>query len=123
MKRKKLLAHPVLRKYLPLVHEDLTSVYSRDLQKWLVVAPLIGLTTGLVIAGIAALLLGELWPRVLTYYLADHWAIIPGLVVSFAVTGLIMQYLTPNPDEHSTEEIIRSYHEHEGDIDMRPFFP
>ena len=123
MKRKKLLAHPVLRKYLPLVHEDLTSVYSRDLQKWLVVAPLIGLTTGLVIAGIAALLLGELWPRVLTYYLAHHWAIIPGLVVSFAVTGLIMQYLTPNPDEHSTEEIIRSYHEHEGDIDTRPFLP
>src|SRR6185312_6006236 len=42
---------------------------------------------------------------------------------SFAVTGLIMQYLTPNPDEHSTEEIIRSYHEHEGDIDTRPFLP
>jgi CIC family chloride channel protein len=34
-----------------------------------------------------------------------------------------MQFFTPNPDEHSTEEIIRSYHEHEGDIDMRPFFP
>lgn len=123
MKRKKLLAHPVLRKYLPLVHEDLTSVYSRDLQKWLVVAPIIGLSTGLAITGIAALLLGELWPRVLTYYLGHHWAIIPGLVVSFAVTGLIMQFLTPNPDEHSTEEIIRSYHEHEGDIDMRPFAP
>lgn len=123
MKRKKLLEHPVLRKYLPLVHEDLTSVYSRDLQKWLVVAPIIGLTTGLAITVIAWFLLGELWPRVLTYYLAHHWAIVPGLVVSFAVTGLIMQYLTPNPDEHSTEEIIRSYHEHEGDIDMRPFFP
>jgi chloride channel protein, CIC family len=121
MKRKKLLAHPVLRKYLPLVHEDLTSVYSRDLQKWLVVAPIIGLTTGLAITAIAALLLGELWPRVLTYYLAHHWAIVPGLVVSFAVTGLIMQYFTPNPDEHSTEEVIRSYHEHEGDIDIHPF--
>src|SRR5215469_2877289 len=123
MKRRKLLEHPVLRKYLPLVHEDLTSVYSRDLQKWLVVAPIIGLTTGLAITGIAALLLGWLWPAVLNYYLAHHWAIIPGLVISFAVTGLIMQFLTPNPDEHSTEEIIRSYHEHEGDIDMRPFFP
>ncbi len=123
MKRKRLLAHPVLRKYLPLVHEDLTSVYSRDLQKWLVVAPIIGFTTGLAITGIAALLLGWLWPAVLNYYLAHHWAIIPGLVISFAVTGLIMQFLTPNPDEHSTEEIIRSYHEHEGDIDMRPFFP
>ena len=39
------------------------------------------------------------------------------------MTGLIMQFLTPDPDEHSTEEIIRSYHNHQGDIDMRPFFP
>ena len=121
MKRKRLLAHPVLRKYLPLVHEDLTSVYSRDLQKWLVVAPLIGLSTGLAITGIAYLLLGKLWPPVLNYYLGHHWAIVPGLVISFAVTGLIMQYFTPNPDEHSTEEVIRSYHEHEGDIDVHPF--
>ncbi len=123
MKRKKLLAHPLLRKYLPLVHEDLTSVYSRDLQKWLVVAPIIGLTTGLAITGIAALLLGKLWPAVLNYYLGHHWAIVPGLVLAFAVTGLIMQFLTPNPNEHSTEEVIRSYHEHEGDIDVRPFAP
>jgi CIC family chloride channel protein len=33
-----------------------------------------------------------------------------------------MQYGTPDPDEHSTEEIIRSYHEHQGDIDVRPFW-
>src|SRR6201996_7365489 len=123
MKRKKLLGHPVLRKYLPLVHEDLTSVYSRDLQKWLIVAPAIGLTTGLAITGIAALLLGKLWPWVLNYYLGHHWAIVPGLVLAFAATGVIMQFLTPNPNEHSTEEVIRSYHEHEGDIDVRPFAP
>ena len=121
MKRKRLLEHPLLRKYLPLVHEDLTSVYSRDLQKWLIVAPIIGLTTGLIITGIAALLLGKLWPAVLNYYLGHHWAIVPGLVLAFAVTGLIMQFFTPNPNEHSTEEVIRSYHEHEGDIDVRPF--
>jgi CIC family chloride channel protein len=33
-----------------------------------------------------------------------------------------MQFLTPDPDKHSTEEIISSYHEHNGDINMRPFF-
>jgi CIC family chloride channel protein len=33
-----------------------------------------------------------------------------------------MQFLTPDPDDHSTEEVIRSYHEHQGNIDMRPFF-
>ncbi len=119
--RSRFLQHPFLRRYLPLVHEDLTAVYSRDLQKWMVIAPVIGITTGLAITGIAALLLGKLWPAVLNYYLGHHWAIVPSLAVAFAVTGLIMQYFTPNPDEHSTEEVIRSYHEHEGDIDMRPF--
>lgn len=118
-----LLKHPLLRKYFPLVHEDLTATYSRDLHKWLIIAPIIGVTTGLAITGIAVIILGKMWPVVLGYYLHRHWAIVPGLVAGFAVTGLIMQFLTPDPDEHSTEEIIRSYHEHQGDVDMRPFLP
>ena len=113
----------MLRKYLPLVHEDLAAVYSRDLQKWLIVAPIIGVVTGLTITAISIVILGKLWPVVLAYYLHHHWAIVPGLVLAFAVTGAIMQFFTPDPDEHSTEEIIRSYHEHQGDIEMRPFFP
>jgi CIC family chloride channel protein len=118
-----LVQHPLLRRYLPLVHEDLAAVYSRDLQKWLIVAPIIGVITGLVITAITVIILGKLWPVVLAYYLRHHWAIIPGMVLAFAITGLIMQFLTPDPDEHSTEEVIRSYHEHRGDIDMRSFLP
>lgn len=118
-----ILKYPLLRKYMPLVHEDLTATYSRDLHKWLIIAPVIGVTTGLAITAIAIIMLGKLWPVVLAYYLGHHWAIVPGLVAAFAVTGLIMQFLTPDPDEHSTEEVIRSYHEHQGDINMRPFLP
>jgi CIC family chloride channel protein len=114
--------HPLLRRYLPLVHEDLVKVYARDLRKWLIVAPIIGAATGLAITGIAIVILHRMWPVVLAYYLRHHWAIVPGLVLGFVVTGLIMQYFTPDPDEHSTEEVIRSYHEHAGDIDVRPFF-
>ena len=117
------LRHPLLRKYFPLVHEDLTATYSRDLHKWLIIAPIIGILTGLTITGITVILLNKMWPAVLGYYLAHHWAIVPGLVVGFAITGLIMQYLTPDPDKHSTEEIISSYHEHQGDINLRPFLP
>jgi chloride channel protein, CIC family len=117
------LRHPLLRKYFPLVHEDLTATYSRDLHKWLIIAPIIGIITGLTITGITVILLGKMWPAVLGYYLRHHWAIVPGLVVGFAITGLIMQYLTPDPDKHSTEEIISSYHEHQGDINIRPFLP
>lgn len=115
------LHHPLLRKYAPLVHEDLAAVYARDLQKWLVIAPIIGVATGLAITAIAVLILHIVWPPVLRYYLAHHWAIVPGLVVACLLAGLIMQFFTPDPDEHSTEEIIRSYHEHQGHIDMRPF--
>jgi CIC family chloride channel protein len=119
----KFLRHRLIGKYASLVREDLTAVYARDLRKWLVIAPAIGLTTGLVITGVVVIILGKLWPPVLRYYLNHHWAIVPGLVLGFAATGLIMQFLTPDPDEHSTEEIIRSYHEHEGRVDMRSFAP
>lgn len=117
------LQHPVLGKYFPRVHQDLLATYSRDLHKWLLIAPIIGITTGLFITAIARLILGQLWPMVLTYYLRHHWAIVPGLTFGFIVTGLIMQFFTPDPDEHSTEEIIRSYHEHQGKIAMRSFVP
>jgi len=119
----KILDHPLLKKYSALVQEDLSETYSRDLHKWLFVAPLIGVTTGLVITLIAEVILQWMWPTVLAYFLAHRFAIIPGIALGFLIAGLIMQYATPNPNEHSTEEIIRSYHEHQGDIQMRPFVP
>lgn len=121
--RVRILEHPLLRKYFPMVYEDLTATYTRDLHKWIFIAPIIGLVTGLAVTGIAIVILKKLWPPVLIYFLHHYWAIVPVLTLAFAVTGLIMQYLTPDPDEHSTEEVIRSYHEHQGDIDVRSFFP
>ncbi|MGH9398486.1 MAG: chloride channel protein [Terriglobia bacterium] len=122
-KKSRLLNHPLLRKYTALVHEDLSATYSRDLHKWLIIAPIIGVASGLVITLIAQIILRWMWPRILSYYLDHPGVIIPGLVVGFIIAGLIMQYMTPDPDEHSTEEIIRSYHEHQGDIQMRPLIP
>jgi CIC family chloride channel protein len=115
--------YPLLRKYLPQVHQDLSATYTRNLHKWLVIAPIIGVITGLGITGIAALVLRVIWPTTLDYFLHHIWAIVPVVTAGFFVTGLIMQYLTPNPNEHSTEEIVVSYHDHQGDIDMRPFLP
>ncbi len=122
-RRNGLLHHPLLRKYAPLIHDDLTAVYARDLRKWLVIAPIIGLVTGLMITALAVIILNKMWPPILNYYLHHQWAMVPGLLLGCAATGLIMQYFTPDPDEHSTEEIIRSYHEHQGDVNMRPFLP
>ena len=44
-------------KYFALVHEDLSAVYSRDLHKWLLVAPVIGVVTGLLITGVVFVIL------------------------------------------------------------------
>jgi len=119
----RLLNHPLLRRYAPLVHEDLTAIYARDLRKWLMIAPLIGVITGLVITAITVALLNRMWPPVLNYYLSHPWVMIPGLLFGCAAAGLIMQFFVPDPDDHSTEEVIRSYHEHQGDLNMRPFLP
>ena len=120
---RRLSDYALLRRYLPLVREDLGATYSRNLHKWLLVAPLIGIATGLVVTAVALIILKDMWPPLLRYYLHHHWSIIVVITLGFAVTGLIMQYLTPDPDEHSTEEIIRSYHQRRGDIDMKPFIP
>ena len=117
-----LFQRPLLKEYTALVREDLRATYSRDIQKWLLVAPIIGIITGLVIAGLTILILGKIWAALLPLYLAHHWMILPGLLLGFLATGLIMQFRTSDPDEHSTEEIIRSYHEHQGDIDFKPFW-
>src|SRR5271169_6442277 len=118
----KLLSHPGIRRCTALINEDLTATYSRDIQKWLLVAPIIGVVTGLFITAIATLILDTIWVRVLPYYLLHHAAIVIGLLAGFVLTGIIMQFRTPDPDEHSTEEIIRSYHEHQGHLDLRAFW-
>ena len=117
----KFMQYSLLRRFLPKVHEDLAATYARNLHKWLLIAPLIGITAGLTITAVAVIILHKMWPPVLAYYLHHHWAIVPGLVLGCALTGLIMQFLTRDPNQHSTEEVIQSYHEHEGAIDMRAF--
>ncbi|MGH7813956.1 MAG: chloride channel protein [Candidatus Binataceae bacterium] len=117
-----IMRHPLLCKIRALVREDLAATYSRDIQKWLIVAPIIGVVTGVTVTGISFVILDVVWAAALPFYFAHHWAIVAGLVVGMTLTGVIMNYAAPDPDEHSTEEIIRSYHEHHGDIDMRPFW-
>lgn len=112
---------PLLRRFTAPVQKDLLGNYTRNLHKWLVVAPIIGVLAGLAITAVAVIILRKMWPAVLGYYLQHHWAIVPGLVIGCALTGLIMQYGTSNPNLHSTEEIIRSYHEHQGRVDLRSF--
>jgi chloride channel protein, CIC family len=121
--QRKLFKRPTLRKYAGLVRGDLASIYSRDLHRWLIVSPLLGVVTGLAITLLVKIILQWMWPPILKRYLDHPVWVIPGLFVGFVVAGMLMQYFTPDPDEHSTEEIIRSYHQHQGDIQLGSFFP
>jgi chloride channel protein, CIC family len=111
------------RRYASLVRDDLTATYSRDLHRWLVIAPILGVGTGLLITLVAEIILRWMWPPLLAYDLRHPWMMIPTVGVGFLIAGLLMQYLTPDPDLHSTEEIIRSYHEHQGAIQIRSLVP
>jgi chloride channel protein, CIC family len=115
--------YPHLRKYFAVVHADLTQTYARDLGKWLLIAPLIGIVTGLVIVLEVVVILHGIWALLLPIYCTYHWLILPGVLAGFGATGLIMRYLTPDPDLHSTDEVIRSYHEHHGDMDLKSYWP
>ena len=111
------------RRMMAVIRTDLKATYARDLRKWLVIAPVIGVITGLVATGVVVVILQELWPAVMGCYLHYHWTIVPGLALGFVVAGLIMQFFTPDPNEHSTEEVIRAYHERGGRMDVRSFVP
>lgn len=120
-RRLRILNYSGLQRYRELLKKGAAANYSRDLYKWLLISPLIGVTVGLVVTGITVIILGKLWAPLLQFVLRRHWAIVPVVLLGFVAAGLIMQFFTPNPNEHSTEEIVRSYHEYQGDIQMRPF--
>ncbi len=115
--------YPILRRYRGLVTHDLAATYSRDLHKWIIIAPAMGILIGLLITLIVKVILVWMWPPLLRVYIAHPAIIVPGLVGGFLVAGLIMQFMTPDPDEHSTEEIIVAYHERQAVINMRGFVP
>ncbi|MGH7669531.1 MAG: chloride channel protein, partial [Gemmatimonadaceae bacterium] len=117
------LNSPIIRRYRSLVREDLSATYARDLHKWLVVAPLLGITTGLLVTLIVKIILNWMWPTLLSFALRHPLVMVPMVTLGLTIAGLLMQYLTPDPNEHSTEEIIHSYHERDGVVGMRSFVP
>jgi len=99
------------------------ATYSRDIHKWIIYAPILGVITGLLITLMVKVILVWIWPPILALYLAHPVWIIPGVAGGFLIAGLIMQYLTPDPNDHSTEEIIRAFFERQSRIAMKPFIP
>lgn len=70
--------YPHLRKYFAVVHADLSETYARHIAKWLLIAPLIGIVTGLIIVLEVVVILHWVWPYLLTRYCTHSWMIVPG---------------------------------------------
>ncbi|SEG49386.1 chloride channel protein, CIC family [Bryocella elongata] len=117
----KLRRYPLVSRLMPLVREDLDNTYARDLHKWLLIAPLLGVTVGLTVTAVSEIILRRMWSPVLACFLAHPWTIVPIVTAGCGLAGVVMQLWTPNPNEHSTEEILHAYHHDEGRVDMRPF--
>src|SRR6185312_6677177 len=94
--RSRILNHRLVRRYASLVREDLSLTYRRDLHKWLIVAPIMGVVAGLLISLIAAIILLWTWPAVLRLYYAHPAYIVPGIALGFVIAGVIMQDRTPD---------------------------
>lgn len=106
--------------------EILNSYYSRtayvrsNLQKWFLFSFITGMVIGLLVAGIHIIIYDEIWfhLRGLTgsYTLAFAFPVI-GIVASAA---LVNKY-SKRPGIHSTEEVIWSYNENNGRMDLASF--
>lgn len=98
--------YPHFRKYLAVVHADLTETYARHVGKWLLIAPLIGIVSGLVIVLEALVILRGIWAFLLPRYCANHWLIIPGVLAGFGATGLMRR---TNPSARCRYQDLRGW--------------
>lgn len=122
MRNSRWFDNPLMRKCSALISEDLGETYSRDTRKWLIAAPIIGVFSGIAITLLTLTVLSGIWAVLLPLMLDHHSLIIPVVTAGFILAGLIMQFFTPDPDVHSTEAIVESYHDKHGDLDMRSYW-
>jgi pimeloyl-ACP methyl ester carboxylesterase len=93
--------YPRLCKYFAVVRADLNATYARHAGKWPLIAPLIGIVTGLVIVFEVVIILDGIWAFLLPGYFTHYWFIVPGVIAGL---GLIMRHVTPDPDLAETLE-------------------
>jgi len=63
-------SYPILRKYFAVVHADVSGPFARDIGKWLLIAPLIGILTGAVIILEVVVIQPGIWGDLLPWYYA-----------------------------------------------------
>ena len=87
-------------------------------KKWFLVAALVGLLVGLFVTGLERAVT-EVWQ--FASGRMNGFTVVAFPTLGLLLSGLIMQYGTPNPEIHGTEEVIEAFHERGGVFRFRGF--
>jgi len=108
---------PRLAEYAEMTRKGSEAFWVR-MKKWFIVAAIVGLLVGLLVTMLDQAVLA-VWGVASSNMNSFTVVLFPtfGLLLS----GLILQYLTVNPEIHGTEEVIQVFHERSGVFRFRSF--
>lgn len=106
-----------LAEYLETTRKG-SEVFWVRLKKWFLVAAAVGIIIGAFVTLIDRSVLA-IWDWILPRI--DSTTIVLFPTIGLALSGLILQYLTVNPEIHGTEEVIEAFHERGGVFRYRSF--
>jgi len=108
------------------VNKLLSLYYSRtayirsQLRKWFLFSFVIGILVGLAVAGVDNIIYSELWSY-MHGFTSNYFLAFALPFTGIMAAALIVHRFASNPNIHSTEEVIRAYHEDNGQINLASF--
>ncbi len=93
-------------------------ILGANLAKWFITAALIGVATGVAVAGLD-FAVARPWEALQELMARYPLVALMAPVVGLTITGVIRDKLTIEPDVHGTEEVLEAYHERNGRLEIR----
>ncbi|MDP2232526.1 MAG: chloride channel protein [Actinomycetota bacterium] len=106
-----------ISEYVDLTRQGSEAFWVR-LKKWFIVTGGVGLIVGLAVA-LLEMAVMAIWDRIIP--MINPVTVVLAPTIGLALSGLILQYTTVNPEVHGTEEVIEAFHERGGVFRFRSF--
>lgn len=106
-----------ISEYVDLTRQGSEAFWVR-LKKWFIVTGAVGLIVGLAVA-LLEMAVMAIWDRIIP--MINPVTVVLAPTIGLALSGLILQYTTVNPEVHGTEEVIEAFHERGGVFRFRSF--
>ncbi|MDK2464638.1 MAG: chloride channel protein [Candidatus Korarchaeota archaeon] len=97
-------------------------ILGANLAKWFVTAALIGVATGVAVAGLD-FAVARPWEALQELMVRYPLLALMAPVAGLTLTGVIRDRLTIDPNMHGTEEVLEAYHERNGRLEIRDLMP